>query len=103
MNKIFLYTIWQRVPDYIENPLLPEDLFLEPGQETFTVTERGADGEGDVEVTHDVMVLDPNNGRGVRYVAIKCIDDINVAQQVCANPSGEYIYTYQEAWFGEGQ
>ena len=100
MNKIYLYTIWMRVPDMIENPLLPDDLFLEPGQTTFTVTERDGDGGGDKQVEHDVMILDPNNRSGIRYVAIKCVDNLDVAKSVCEGSNGDYVYTYSEAWYG---
>ena len=95
MNKVYLYTIWRKVPDFIENPLLPNDLFLEPGQETFTI-----EVEGSEPVTHDVMVLDPNNRSGIRYVAIKCVDNLDVAKSVCEASNGEYVYTYSEAWYG---
>lgn len=100
MNKVYLYTIWMRIPDTIENPLLPKDSFLEPGQTTFTVVERNPETGLDEDVEHDVMILDPNNRSGIRYVAIKCVDNLDVAKSVCENSNGDYVYTYSEAWYG---
>ena len=96
MNQVYLYTIWMRVPDMIDNPLLPEDTFLEPGQTTFQIDP----GDGNPVQTHDVMILDPNNRSGIRYVAIKCVDNLDVAKSVCESSNGDYVYTYSQAWFG---
>ncbi|AKU45391.1 hypothetical protein MADRUGA_102 [Mycobacterium phage Madruga] len=105
MNRIFLYTIWRRVEDLIENPEWRK-LSLELEQ-IFADDPEAQGATAEVESLRSQlrelpqMITDPNNPRGVRYVAVKVVDSIDVAQTVCAHPSGEYTYTIAEAWYGE--
>lgn len=104
MNKMFLYTIWEKVEDLVDNPNFYRVAGEFPDPELEYVTEEVESDDPNVDkitYTHPRLIFDPQNPSGVRYVAIRCVHDVNLAQRVCANSNGQYVYTFTEAWYGE--
>ena len=102
MNKMFLYTIWEKVDDLVDNPDFYRVAGEFPDPELEYVTEEVETSDGQkITHQHPRLILDPQNPTGVRYVAIRCVHDVDLAQRVCANSNGQYVYTFTEAWYGE--